>query len=190
MMHHILKSEPKHNINTKKKIFLSCSCTPFPVTLSYLSFRPPVRVDCTSGLPSPATPLHSLLHLPQWLLLHCLVEAVCSKCPGSQQCPGFPLSFLAGPYQSLTTWSVTDANSSILAWRISWTEKSGRFTGSQSQTQLEQLSLHALTGESVLPENLPTPVTSGSPVPMMLRLPWETSFCVTHLSTCCPPWNS
>ena len=60
----------------------------------------------------------------------------------------------------------------------------------KSQTQLEQLSLHALTGESVLPENLPTPVTSGSPVPMMLRLPWETSFCVTHLSTCCPPWNS
>ena len=52
----------------------------------------------------------------------------------------------------------------------------------KSQTQLEQLSLHALTGESVLPENLSTPVTSGSPVPMMLRLPWGTTVSVSFTS--------
>ena len=37
-------------------------------------------------------------------------------------------------------------HSSILAWRISWTEEPGRLQsmGSQSQTQLEALSTHAL----------------------------------------------
>ena len=39
----------------------------------------------------------------------------------------------------------TAAHSNILTWRIPWTEEPGRpqSTGSQSQTQLKQLSVHA-----------------------------------------------
>ena len=38
----------------------------------------------------------------------------------------------------------TAAHSSILAWRIAWTEECGgvQLVGSQSQTRLKQLSMH------------------------------------------------
>ena len=42
-------------------------------------------------------------------------------------------------------------HSSILAWRMPWTEEPGglQFIGSQSQTQLKQLSTHAQTFFSI-----------------------------------------